>query len=208
MFVFATILMSCIYAIPAVIAFVVRGVAASNARRQIKLAGQTRTSQSSDDVSVAFLHANGIDDVPVEKGEDYFTSSFDKKKNVVAISPDAYKCVDAYSIARALNACSQVLVNRNEPEKPATYARVDTIATWCFWIAFCALSFAIMGASFVSACLGYAALLPVWLNALAQVNFLKNSHKPVEKFLKDSGVFKSEEIKPILCALAAIRVNR
>ena len=100
MFVFATILMSCIYAIPAVIAFVVRGVAASNARRQIKLAGQTRTSQSSDDVSVAFLHANGIDDVPVEKGEDYFTSSFDKKKKVVAISPDAYKCVDAYSRLR------------------------------------------------------------------------------------------------------------
>ena len=207
MIILATIVQSCVYAIPAAIALAARGALASRARRQFKIAVKTPTSLQSEKAAADFLRANKIDDVPVEKGDEYLVNAFDKKRNSVRLSPDAYGCVDAYSVARALSAGAEALAYRDAPEKLAALAKLDAAATWFFWGAFCALAFAIMGASLSSACVGYAALLVVWFNASARARFMKKSLKPVEEYLRNSGAFASDEIEAVLKTLAAIRVN-
>ena len=207
MIILATIVQSCVYAIPAAVALAARGTLASRARRQFKIAVKTPTSLQSEKAAADFLRANKIDDVPVEKGDEYLVNAFDKKRNSVRLSPDAYGCVDAYSVARALSAGAEALAYRDAPEKLAALAKLDAAATWFFWGAFCALAFAIMGASLSSACVGYAALLVVWFNASARARFMKKSQKPVEEYLRNSGAFASDEIEAVLKTLAAIRVN-
>ncbi len=207
MIILATIVQSCVYAIPAAVALAARGTLASRARRQFKIAVKTPTSLQSEKAAADFLRANKIDDVPVEKGDEYLVNAFDKKRNSVRLSPDAYGCVDAYSVARALSAGAEALAYRDAPEKLAALAKLDAAATWFFWGAFCALAFAIMGASLPSACVGYAALLVVWFNASARARFMKKSQKPVEEYLRNSGAFASDEIEAVLKTLAAIRVN-
>ena len=207
MFIFATLLMSCIYAVPVAIAFAIRGAAAAKARGQITRAGKIKTSQTSETTAVKFLHSTGFDDVSVTKGNDYLNDLYDEKTKTVKISPDAFGCVDAYSVARALNASSKALACREAPEQIATLAKLDTVSTWLFWGAFCALSFAIMGASLTSACVGYAMILPVWINALVQLKFRKRSDKKIGDFLRNSDSFKPEEIDAILAALDAIHAE-
>ncbi len=207
MIIISTIVQSCVYAIPAAIALAARGAIASKARRQFKIAVKTPTSLRAEKATADFLRVNRIDDVSVERGDEYLANAFDKDKKSVRLSPDAYGCVDAYSVARALNAGAEALAYRDAPEKCAAIARLDAVATWFFWGAFCALAFAIMGASFPSACVGYAALLVVWFNADARVRFMKNSQKPVGDYLRNSGAFTPEEVEIVLKTLAAIRVN-
>ena len=207
MIIIATIVQSCIYAIPAAITLAARGTLASKARRQFRVAVKTPTSRQAEETASEFLRANKINDVPVEKGDEYLVNAFDKGKKSVRISPDAYGCVDAYSVARALSAGAEAIAYRDAPEKLAALAKLDTAATWFFWGAFCALAFAIMGASLPSACLGYAALLVVWFNASARARFVKKTQKPIEDYLRNSGAFTPKEIDAVLKTLAAIRVN-
>lgn len=207
MIIIATIVQSCVYAIPAAIALAARGALVSKARRQFKVAVKTPTSRRSEEAAAEFLRANKTNDVPVEKGDEYLVNAYDKDKKSVRLSPDAYGCVDAYSVARALSAAAEALAYREAPEKFAALARLDAAATWFFWGAFCALAFAIMGASLPSACVGYAALLVVWFNASARSRFVKKTQKPIEDYLRNTGAFTPEEIDAVLKTLAAIRVN-
>ncbi|MBR0226324.1 MAG: zinc metallopeptidase [Thermoguttaceae bacterium] len=207
MIILATIVQSCIYAVPAAFAMILIWVKYSRARGQLRRACKTPTSGCAETALVEFLHANKIDDVAVEKGTDFLENAYEPDNKRITLSPDVYGSLDVCSVASALDAGAQALTCRNRPEPLVTLNRLQNASTWAFWIGFCVLAFSIMGAALVGACVGYAFLILAWALSARRRNLVKGSRVVVEDYVRRSGYFNSEECQNVLKALDSLRMN-
>ncbi len=204
--VFASFSTTVVYALPAAAALLYGWLRLIAANRRLDRACEFKTNVLAEDALASFLKKNGAS-FPIEKGSDYLENKYDPAKGEIHLSPDAFGCVDACSVASALNAGSQALAYRNAPETVDKLARLHSITTWWFWGVFCILGFAVMGESFVGTCVGYATLIPLYAMLKIRKNIMKKNHAPALDFIQSSGLFTPEEATVLKKTLAAVRDN-
>ena len=204
--VFASFATTVLYALPAAAALLYAWFQLIAANRRLDRACEFKTKVAAEDALAAFLKKNCAT-FPIEKGDDYLENAYDPAKGEILLSPDVFGCVDACSVASALNAGSQALAYRNAPEAVDQIARVHSITTWWFWGVFCILGFAVMGESFIGTCVGYATLIPLYAMFSIRKNIMKRNQAPALEFVQSSGLFNLEEATVLKKTLAAALVN-
>ena len=204
--VFASFATTVLYALPAAAALLYAWFQLIAANRRLDRACEFKTKVAAEDGLASFLKKNGAT-FPVEKGDDYLENAYDPAKGEILLSPDVFGCVDACSVASALNAGSQALAYRNAPETVDKIARLHSITTWWFWGVFCILGFAVMGESFIGTCVGYAILIPLYAMFSIRKNIMKRNQAPALEFVQSSGLFNLEEAIVLKKTLAAALVN-
>lgn len=204
--VFASFATTVVYALPAAAALLYAWFQLIAANRRMDRACEFKTKVAAEDALASFLKKNDAS-FPIEKGSDYLENAYDPNKGEIRLSPDVFGCVDACSVASALNAGSQALACRNAPETIDKLARLHSITTWWFWGVFCILGFAVMGESLVGTCVGYATLIPLYAMFNIRKNIMKRNQAPALEFIQSSGLFNSEEATVLKKTLAAALVN-
>ena len=204
--VFASFATTVLYALPAAAALLYAWFQLIAANRRLDRACEFKTKVAAEDALASFLKKNGAT-FPIEKGDDYLENAYDPAKGEILLSPDVFGCVDACSVASALNAGSQALAYRNAPETVDKIARLHSITTWWFWGVFCILGFAVMGESFIGTCVGYATLIPLYAMFSIRKNIMKRNQAPALYFVQSSGLFNLEEAIVLKKTLAAALVN-
>ena len=204
--VFASFATTVLYALPAAAALLYAWFQLIAANRRLDRACEFKTKVAAEDALASFLKKNGAT-FPIEKGDDYLENAYDPAKGEILLSPDVFGCVDACSVASALNAGSQALAYRNAPETVDKIARLHSITTWWFWGVFCILGFAVMGESFIGTCVGYATLIPLYAMVSIRKNIMKRNQAPALEFVQSSGLFNLEEAIVLKKTLAAALVN-
>ena len=204
--VFASFATTVLYALPAAAALLYAWFQLIAANRRLDRACEFKTKVPAEDALASFLKKNGAT-FPIEKGDDYLENAYDPAKGEILLSPDVFGCVDACSVASALNAGSQALAYRNAPETVDKIARLHSITTWWFWGVFCILGFAVMGESFIGTCVGYATLIPLYAMFSIRKNIMKRNQAPALEFVQSSGLFNLEEAIVLKKTLAAALVN-
>ena len=204
--VFASFATTVLYALPAAAALLYAWFQLIAANRRLDRACEFKTKVAAEDALASFLKKNGAT-FPIEKGDDYLENAYDPAKGEILLSPDVFGCVDACSVASALNAGSQALAYRNAPETVDKIARLHSITTWWFWGVFCILGFAVMGESFIGTCVGYATLIPLYAMFSIRKNIMKKNQAPALEFVQSSGLFNLEEATVLKKTLAAALVN-
>ena len=204
--VFASFATTVLYALPAAAALLYAWFQLIAANRRLDRACEFKTKVAAEDALASFLKKNGAT-FPIEKGDDYLENAYDPAKGEILLSPDVFGCVDACSVASALNAGSQALAYRNAPETVDKIARLHSITTWWFWGVFCILGLAVMGESFIGTCVGYATLIPLYAMFSIRKNIMKRNQAPALEFVQSSGLFNLEEAIVLKKTLAAALVN-
>lgn len=204
--VFASFATTVLYALPAAAALLYAWFQLIAANRRLDRACEFKTKVAAEDALASFLKKNGAT-FPIEKGDDYLENAYDPAKGEILLSPDVFGCVDACSVASALNAGSQALAYRNAPETVDKIARLHSITTWWFWGVFCILGFAVMGESFIGTCVGYATLIPLYAMFSIRKNIMKRNQASALEFVQSSGLFNLEEAIVLKKTLAAALVN-
>ena len=204
--VFASFATTVLYALPAAAALLYAWFQLIAANRRLDRACEFKTKVAAEDALASFLKKNGAS-FPIQKGGDYLENAYDPDKGEIRLSPDVFGCVDACSIASALNAGSQALAHCNAPASIHKLARLHSITTWWFWGVFCILGFAVMGESFVGTCVGYATLIPLYAMFSIRKNIMKRNQAPALEFVQSSGLFNPEEATVLKKTLAAAIVN-
>lgn len=204
--VFASFATTVLYALPAAAALLYAWFQLIAANRRLDRACEFKTKVAAEDALASFLKKNGAT-FPIEKGDDYLENAYDPAKGEILLSPDVFGCVDACSVASALNAGSQALAYRNAPETVDKIARLHSITTWWFWGVFCILGFAVMGESFIGTCVGYATQIPLYAMFSIRKNIMKRNQAPALEFVQSSGLFNLEEATVLKKTLAAALVN-
>ena len=204
--VFASFATTVLYALPAAAALLYAWFQLIAANRRLDRACEFKTKVAAEDALASFLKKNGAT-FPIEKWDDYLENAYDPAKGEILLSPDVFGCVDACSVASALNAGSQALAYRNAPETVDKIARLHSITTWWFWGVFCILGFAVMGESFIGTCVGYATLIPLYAMFSIRKNIMKRNQAPALEFVQSSGLFNLEEAIVLKKTLAAALVN-
>ena len=204
--VFASFATTVLYALPAAAALLYAWFQLIAANRRLDRACEFKTKVAAEDALASFLKKNGAT-FTIEKGDDYLENAYDPAKGEILLSPDVFGCVDACSVASALNAGSQALAYRNAPETVDKIARLHSITTWWFWGVFCILGFAVMGESFIGTCVGYATLIPLYAMFSIRKNIMKRNQAPALEFVQSSGLFNLEEATVLKKTLAAALVN-
>ena len=114
--VFASFATTVLYALPAAAALLYAWFQLIAANRRLDRACEFKTKVAAEDALASFLKKNGAT-FPIEKGDDYLENAYDPAKGEILLSPDVFGCVDACSVASALNAGSQALAYRNAPRR-------------------------------------------------------------------------------------------
>jgi len=202
--IFASIIVhSLLYAIPLIPFFIVCWIFQARVQRRIDCGSGQKTGCVAEQVARRILDHAQLQEIKIEKSENFTENQYDVDKNKVMLSPDNIAETDVTSVALAVRAAVSAVFHQQVPRVIQRWNQVKIVENILFWITFTVLSFGLMSGKMPVFVTGYLIGILTLIFHGINVACAKKLNSAALESLRELRLFNSEELENLVRVLNA-----
>ena len=181
------------YTLPLVPLFLFFWLMQHRSNRTLVAESEIEAKAEAKEVALKMLKLTGIEDVAVEKSDNYSQNDFDETEQKILLSPDTFDQKDLTAIGLAARAVGKAIFSRQAPDEAKLLGTIKHSLLISFWIVFTVLAFGLMANSPITILVGYGLIALMLLFVVIQIRLEFGVNRRVKELLDQTNALDEQE---------------